>query len=767
MNKKITLIGALALSLFASQNFSAQKNDSISSQKNVVTEGPTSMKIKQNDTLDVDAVRIQTVEITGRRERGYKNTRTFSATKTDADLMDVPQSINYVTKETLDDQAAFKTSDAVKNISGVNQSSYNNNDFVLRGFRASNTLINGQRISTRGWAQNLTPYVERIEVIKGPASALFANTDPGGTINTVTKKPLKELRNSVNFSTGSFKTNRILGDFTGPMNEKKTLLYRFNLAYQNTESFRILQDQTAFVVAPSFSFIPNEKTSVNFDFVYQNTDGRLDRGQPIFGATEGTDLYSVPISFAIGKKNDYQKELSIFTTVSLQHKFNDHISFNASYLRSMYDEDLLEHRTSNNFAVDVNGNQIPTLMGMQTIRRLRKNYIDNFTGYFTFDYQTGEFNHKTLVGYDHIQEIFPEGNSTYNASGFLSADGKSVISKFDPKHPEKYMIKDGIPVPNVPYFNLANPDYSISEISNYINVSQDETPSKYFLNGVYVQHQISWRRWKALIGLRQEFYTDVQGYTTNSEKNIQQKAFTPRLGIVFEPNDDISLYGTYNQGYQPQSAGTIGDPATFGGPFDPLKSKMVEVGAKFELFQKMLSLTTSAYYIEQNNILINALNSSNPDLLRQIGQQQAKGVELDINGRILPNLSLTAAFSYNIAKITESDSPEEVGSIMPNAPKSQGNIWAKYSFKNNSALKGIGFAAGANYATKRLTDVAILELPAYVVANAAVFYQIDHFRLALNLNNAFNKTYWVGGFNYARLFPGTPRNFMLSVGYSF
>lgn len=539
------------------------------------------------------------------------------------------------------------------------------------------------------------------------------------------------------------------------------------MAYQDTESFRILQDQTAYVVAPSFSFIPNEKTSVNFDFVYQYTDGRLDRGQPIFGATQGTNLYSVPISFAIGKKNDYQKELSIFTTVSLQHKFTEHISFNASYLRSMYDEDLLEHRTSNNFAVDVAGNEIPTLMGMQTIKRLRKNYIDNFTSYLTFDYKTGEFNHKTLVGYDHIQEIFPKGNSTYNASGFLSADGKSVISKYDPKHPEKYMIKDNMPVPNVPYFNLANPDYSISEISNYINVSKEEMPSKYFLNGIYVQHQISWRRWKALIGLRQEYYTDVQGYTTNSEKNIQQKAFTPRLGIVYEPTDNISVYGTYNQGYQPQSAGTIGSPETFGGPFDPLKSKMVEFGAKFELFQKMLSLTTAAYYIEQNNILINALDTTNPDLLRQVGQQQAKGVELDINGRILPNLSLTAAFSYNIAKITESDIPAEVGSIMPNAPKSQGNIWARYSFKHGSFLDGIGFAAGANYATKRLTNESILELPAYVVANAAVFYQIDHFRMAINVNNVFDKIYWVGGFNYARLFPGAPRNFMLSVGYTF
>lgn len=117
----------------------------------------------------------------------------------------------------MNEQLAFKTSDAIKNISGVNQYSYNNSDFVLRGFRASS-----MRISTRGWAQDLLPHVERIEVIKGPASALFANTSPGGMVNTVTRKPLPEQRNAISFTTGSFNTYRITSDFTGPMNESKT-----------------------------------------------------------------------------------------------------------------------------------------------------------------------------------------------------------------------------------------------------------------------------------------------------------------------------------------------------------------------------------------------------------------------------------------------------------------------------------------------------------------------------------------------------------------
>ncbi|MBE9583494.1 TonB-dependent receptor [Mucilaginibacter sp. JRF] len=724
------------------------------------------LRIELNVSLKASSYALQSVEITGRKESGYKNTTSFTGTKTATSIKETPQTISYVTKETLDDQLAFKTSDAVKNISGVNQASYNNNDFILRGFRASNTLINGLRISTRGWAQNLLPYVERIEVIKGPASALFANTDPGGTINTITKKPLDENRRSVNFTTGSFDTYRTSFDFTGPMNDKKTILYRLNLAYQNAGSFRMLQDGWAMVIAPSFSFVPNEKTRVNFDLVYQYNKGRLDRGQPIFGATSAADLYSTPTSFALGRRNDYQNELNLFSTISLQHKFSENISFNASYLKSMYDEDLLEHRTSNRYAMDSAGVTIPTLMEMQTIRRLRKNYVDNISTYFNLKFNTGDFSHQVLVGYDRISERFPLGNSTYNAGGYLNAAGTGTISRYDPTHPERYQFRNGVPVPNVPYFNLANPDYSISEISQYINTSAQETPSRYFVNGVYVQEQLKWKQLQMLLGFRQEFYTDQLNYTKADQRNVQQKAFIPRVGLVYTPIEPVSFYATYVEGYQPQSAGTIGDPATFGGPFDPLISNMVEAGAKMDFFHKNLFVTTSVYRIVQNNILVNANADDNPDLLRQIGQQQSKGIELEAYGKILPNFSITGNFAYNIAKITESDDPDEIGQQMFNAPKTQGNLWMRYNFVRG-ALDGFGIGLGTNYASVRNTDNEALKLPAYWVSNAAVYYTIDRFKLQANFNNVFNKTYWVGGFDFNRLFPGAPRNTMVSIGYTF
>lgn len=717
-------------------------------------------------TLQEKQQSLQDVEIVGRKERSYKNTKSFAGTKTETPLKYVPQAISYVTKEVIDDQQAFRGGDIIKNVSGASTFSYYNNDITLRGFRTSTSLINGLRNPTEGWSQPLLANIERVEVIKGPASALFANTDPGGTVNSVTKKPLDEPRKAINFGTGSFNTIRAGADFTGPMNESKTLLYRLNLAYQNAQSFRVLQGGEDFLVAPSFSFIPDDKTSVNFDLVYAKSKSRLDRGQPIFGATAGTDLNSTPTSFAIGKENDFLNELNLYLTTSIQRKITKHITFNASYMKYMYDEDLLEHRTSNAYAVDADGITVPTLMAMRTGRRHQKMYNDNLSLYVVSDFKTGPLEHKLLTGYDYLQNESPVGNSSYNARGYLNAARTGVINNYNPSKKSDYYIVNNMPVPNVPHFDLANPDYSFSDISQYINVSEAIAPTRFYVNGFYVQDQIKLGKVQALLSLRQEYYTDVNNYKTADTKDVEQKALIPRIGLVYSPIDEVSVYGTYTEGYQPQLASTIGSPEIYGGPFDPLISNMVEAGAKTELFQKRLSVNMALYRIEQNNTLITANDTENPDFLRQIGQQRSTGVEFDINGMVLHNFSVTANFSYGEAKITKSTIEGEVGTLLPNAPKVQGGIWAKYTFET-PALKGIGVAAGVNHTGERNTLSTILKLPAYTLYNAALYYTVDKFKLSANFNNIFDKTHWVGGYDFNRLYPGAPRNFMVGIGYTF
>ena len=368
------------------------------------------VKIIPGETLTLEVlmkeseVTLQTVEILGRSETSYKNKSSYIGTKSATALKDVPQSIGYVTKELALDQGAFRVNDVVKNISGVNQFTFYN-DITIRGHRiqgqgTSGNLVNGMRAFTSFWKQQLIPHIERVEVIKGPASALFGNASAGGTINRVTKKPLKESRQSVSSTLGSFNTFRVLGDFTGPMSEDETLLYRLNLGYENSGNFRDLQYDKNLVVAPSFSFLPSDKTRLNLDIVYQQSEGRLDRGQAVFG---NGDLYSVPVTKALNAVNDYLKEESVNATISLNHQFTPNISFNSVYMRSTYAEDLLEHRSNNVFAVVGDGSIDPQKVGMRVGMRKRNWSNNNFSNYFNFEFATNKIKHQLLVGYDYFQ----------------------------------------------------------------------------------------------------------------------------------------------------------------------------------------------------------------------------------------------------------------------------------------------------------------------------------------------------------------------------
>ena len=459
--------------------------DLVEKKVSVVADAETTIETR----LTEGSLELQTVEITGRKENTYRNSQSFLATKTATALKDVPQSVSYVTKELMQDQQAFRTGDVVKNISGVNQfSGYD--DFTLRGFRSNTQLLNGLKIAASFWNQPLLVNLERVEVIKGPAGALFGNTDPGGTINRVTKKPLDVDRKSFAFTVGSFQTYRGTMDMTGPINDSKTVLYRINAGYENTETFKTNLGTENLIISPSLSFAPNEKTSVNLDLVFSNTNSKLYRGQPIFGAAAGTDLYSTPTSFTIGRASDYQKEKNFSATVSVAHKFSESFSINFSYLKFLYNENLMEHRTSNSYAVDSAGAEIPTLMQMQTIRRLSKSYNDNLTSYAVKKFSTGPLQHQLLVGYDYNQFTVPIGGASEMARGYKLKNG-TVANTYNKNKKDDYLLDaKGNPVPNVPHFDLVNPDYSMANTSGYITTSTATAPARSLSHGIYVQDQI-------------------------------------------------------------------------------------------------------------------------------------------------------------------------------------------------------------------------------------------------------------------------------------
>jgi iron complex outermembrane receptor protein len=281
-----------------------------------------------------------------------------------------------------------------------------------------------------------------------------------------------------------------------------------------------------------------------------------------------------------------------------------------------------------------------------------------------------------------------------------------------------------------------------------------------------LQDHIKWGPLQALIGFRYDEYIDRTNYEKPNEEKVKQHSFLPRVGLTYTLNPNINLYSTYVKGYNPQTASVIANPNA-GGPFDPLENNMIEVGGKSSWFNDNLFVTLALYKIEQKNTLYTANDATNPDLMRAVGKENSKGIEVDITGNILPQWSISAAYSYNESHITDSPIAEEVGRQKPNTPNNQGNLWTRYNFTNGT-LKDFGIAFGTNYVTTRtMSQTNTQTLPGYTVMNGALYYTINKFKLQLNANNLANKTYWVGGYDYIRLFPGAPRNWMLTLGYSF
>ena len=745
-----------------------------------VTPNPSGTHTHLNVSLQEEAQQLQEVEIIGRRESSYKNTSSFSGTKTATAIRDIPQTINYVTKEVILDQGASTVNDVVKNVSGVSQyTTYN--DFSIRGFRTtgnrnSGNLLNGMRAQTSLWSASSLANIERVEVIKGPAAALFGNAAPGGIINRVTKKPLLQRLHTVSVNTGSWGTLKTYGDFTGPLNESKSLLYRLNLGYETTDGYRDLQGRNTLTIAPSFSFIPNEKTRFNVDITYYRLDGKVDRGQTIFG---DADLYSVPITRSLSATNDFLRETQMNISLGLTHKITDNLSFNSTYLNSSYSEDLREHNQANSYYMQQQGKANtgdPTKILMQALLRQRTFRNNSFNNYFNYNFTTGLVKHTLLVGYDYFQVELLPGASQLTAGGYLLKNGKTTTT-FNPARLNTYVVDaNNNPVTNVAVFDLNKPTTGnvMKETGKYIFTSGNTKPTLQTSHGVYLQEQLEVSIVKLLLGLRKEFFMDYINYKENNEEKIEQQALIPRVGLVITANDNINFYSTWMKGFEPQTAAIQSEPDRYGGPFDPVYSELYEMGVKTDWFNNRLSATASVFKIIQQNSLYDAFPAviGKPDLKMQIGEEESNGFEFDLAGEITPNWSILTNYAYIDARITKTAQNNEKDFDMqrPSTPRHSGNIWTKYII-TEGPLKHLGFGAGYNFVTERYGQVGrrtnTTVYPGYGLVNVVFYYKINQIQLQLNLNNVLNQTHWVGGYDKLRSFPGAPRNINASVTYKF
>ncbi|MDV3351187.1 TonB-dependent siderophore receptor [Leptothoe sp. LEGE 181152] len=687
----------------------------------IVTPGtPTaqSAQTPENDSLRI----VVTGEDT---DDDYLVPTANSATRTNTRVLDIPQAIQVVPQQVLEDQQILRVDDALRNVSGVAgqlDSFSNNAALTLRGFTANSftnlpILRDGFRINDNLSSQNITN-VERIEVIKGPASVLYGQNDPGGIINLVTKRPLPNPFYELEIQGGSEGLIRPSIDLTGPLTQDGALGYRLNASYQREDGFRGFETETErFFIAPVLSWDINERTNFTLLLEYLDEEIPFDVGFPVIG----TDVVDVPRDRIQNAPNDRIRSESLTLGYDLTHRFSDNWVLNNGFRYVTQDYSVLS--------------TLP--LGFdETTGNVTRFFADR-------DYDTDDYTIQTNVVGD-----FNTGSIQHTLVAGVDAN----FNRFD----EPFTRAD---FSNPVILNIFNPVYGTprSDLSNVVPLStSDQNVDRY---GVFLQDQITFSEQLILVGSLRYDSVDFRDLETPNN-NRYDKAWSPRIGLVYQPTEALSFYANYAQAFEPNFGRTVN-----GERLEPERSEGYEVGIKTELLEGNLLATLAYFDITKQNI--STADPNNALFTTATGEQRSQGVELDIVGEILPGLNIIANYAYIDAKITE-DNTNPVGNRLPNAPYHSAGLWSTYEIQQGD-LQGLGVGLGVNYVGNREGDLAnTFEVEDYFLTNAALFYKRDNWRFGLNFNNLFDV-------NYIRVtdnrsfgnIPGAPFSVVGSVSVTF
>jgi iron complex outermembrane recepter protein len=688
--------------------------------KNAIPKSAVTLKTS-GSIYSLNPVEDLEIQVTGSKRTPYRAPNATTATRTDTPLIDIPQSIQVIPQQVLKDQQVTRVGDAVRNVSGVTigQGFGSSADgFIIRGFSAPNTLIDGFKGSPDTSSFSTIPEtstLERIEVLKGPASILYGNVQPGGIINLVRKKPLDKPTYNAEVSLGSFSSYQANVDLSGPLNTDKSVLYRLNGNYLNSASFRDFTQIDRVVITPQVSWKIGDRTTLNINSEYLKDRRPFDLGLIAFG----TGVADIPISRRLGEPGDFRKVESIAIGSTLEHKFSDDWQIHNGIRFDKFNNQTSRFQYSS--LDESTGELLRSYLGTTSVRN---NYTiqTDLIGKFN----TGSIGHQLLVGVDYA-------NASEVGSGGFS----------DP----------GFPI------NIFNPSYGAIVPTNTNRFSNNDRNNNV---GIYVQDQIAFSpQFKALIGGRVDLTNQStdNGTTTSTQSDT---AFSPRVGVVYQPTPEISLYTSLSTSFNPNLF-TLTATNEF---LKPERGTQYEVGIKGNLFNNRLSTTLAFFDINKTNLAV--IDPSNTERSLAIGAAKSQGIELDISGEIVPGWNAIASYAYTDARVTQGDEFAPTGSRLLNSPKNTASLWTSYQLQSGD-LKGLGAGIGVFYVGDRSGNSAnTYFLPSYLRTDASIFYRKEDWSFSLGAKNLFGVRYIKSSLD--RLFetePGEPFTLMGTVSVKF
>ncbi|MCH6258802.1 TonB-dependent receptor [Puniceicoccaceae bacterium K14] len=752
---------------------------------------------KENQIVNLEAVRL-----VGSDPKRYAANSASSISGNEVPLDQTPRSIQIVTEQIILDQGAQDLRDVMRNFSGVvtrNISGGTTDTFLLRGVEVGNIFQDGFQLDA-GTTRIQTSNIERIEVVKGPNAILAGESQAGGLINVISKRPKEDARHVFSLNFDEFGQRVFAADSTGSLNDESSLLYRFVASAEDSETFRETDrpaDIKREVIAPSLTWKLNESSSLTASLEYVSAELPFDNGTVLQQSADGQFFIpKVDRSVRFGEQEDISDMTQRTHTLEYEHTFANDWVFNAIFNQQSAETQL--HSTGGNFGISaltpgipivtslllapssLNFNAVPedglllrSVFEIDSDRDLRR-LAFRLTG----ETEIGSTLHNIALGADYNRR---ESDSTTRNDYSTAAEAGFGTLPGLPSLP-------GVFFPTFNALDLSNPVYGLVQ-SNLL-----ETRRNNFLNtqsGAFITDNITFNeQWHALLGVRIDRF-EREGQSTTLFDNIPPvpglpgletvatfesettidsdrdplSEVSPTLGIVYQPLDQLSLYVSYSESFVPQFFATpMGEILET----DPLESDQIEIGFKGSLFDELFNFNLAYFDLNRTNVI----GEYDPftDTLAFNDLEARRGIELDANVQFASGISLI--FNYAHALEAEIKEGSFTGNTPRNFPENVANLWATYEF-SEGFLRGFGIGGGVTYLDSRfINDNNTFELEHYTTVDFTAFYYLpigndSQVKLQAGVKNLGDEEYYTPNNGPVTLGVGTPRTAYGSISYEF
>lgn len=697
-------------------------------------------KARLNDTYTVTVTAGKMSDEGNGPVRGYVAEQSRVGTKTNTSILETPQSVSVITREQMDTQQPVSSSSALRYTAGATSEKYGGYGGYLditriRGVDADYYLDGLRIISNPGsWLPQIDPYsLERIEVLRGPASAIYGQGTGGGIVNQVSRKPQDVALHELNLQYGSFNRKQIGFDSTGPINDDGTFLYRFTASGLDTEGQVENTRHKRLYVVPSLTWQPNLQTSWTVIAMYSQ-EPELPNYNSLPAAVLGLDGSLYP---QINRRRNFtdmnfenSSRQQSFLSSLFEYDFENSWQL-VSNARYMYVKSDIQRGVVYGYQ-EVNGS--PQLKGYYELTPAKVNTF-SMDNHLIGNVEWGDMTHTILMGVDYAKGTLK--NELYSVGPIL----------LDP-YGSQYR-------PNIV------PDFTASRLAPW-KVKQEFTRV-----GAYLQDQMAYDRWRLVLSARHDWSQiddETHSYSPTSRVSKQDDTkWSGRAGLSYQFDIGLAPYISYATSFDP----LLGTDYQ-GEPFVPVESEQTEVGIKFHPANSSTLLTAAVFQLEQTNV-----KTSDADHLgfnTQAGKVRTRGLDLQATTEIVSNLNLIANYTYLDNELVKDTSYQ--GKSLTQTPKHSASIWMDYLI-NYDAFSGLKLGGGVRYLGKSFGDPSNdFEVPSATVIDLAATYQLDSLSselsgatLAFNVSNLTDKQYVASCTSRLYCFVGQERSMIATLSY--